>query len=210
VPGRTATGIVLAGGRSSRFGRDKLGVLVDGVPLLHHALRALAPVCGEIVLVGPVDGLRVPLPRELPVPLVLAADAVAYGGPLVGLHAGARRAAFPVLVVAGADMPGLRPDVLRLLLDRPAAGGPVRAVALESQGRVQSLPFVVDRVAAIGAAGALLDAGRRSLRELLEALDVLLIPEAGWRELDPDGETLRDVDTPGDLRGPGSALPPAP
>ncbi len=38
------SGIVLAGGRSRRFGADKLTTDVGGRPLLHHAITALAAV----------------------------------------------------------------------------------------------------------------------------------------------------------------------
>jgi molybdopterin-guanine dinucleotide biosynthesis protein A len=38
---------VLAGGRSTRFGRDKLLEPLDGEPLLWRSIRALAGVCDE-------------------------------------------------------------------------------------------------------------------------------------------------------------------
>ena len=42
-----ATGIVLAGGRSTRFGSDKLAAIHRGIPLLHHAVPASGRgVCG--------------------------------------------------------------------------------------------------------------------------------------------------------------------
>jgi molybdopterin-guanine dinucleotide biosynthesis protein A len=37
-------GIVLAGGRSTRFGSDKLAASLDGVPLVRRAVDALAAV----------------------------------------------------------------------------------------------------------------------------------------------------------------------
>ena len=40
----TVTGLVLAGGRSSRFGRDKLAEPIDGRPLLWHAIDAVRPL----------------------------------------------------------------------------------------------------------------------------------------------------------------------
>ena len=44
------TGLVLAGGRSSRFGRDKSRLRLDGVPLARRVADALAPCCAEVLL----------------------------------------------------------------------------------------------------------------------------------------------------------------
>jgi len=37
------------------------------------------------------------------------------------------------------------------------------------------------------------------LRSVLERLPTRILEEVEWRPLDPDGETLRDVDRPDDL-----------
>ncbi len=41
--------------------------------------------------------------------------------------------------------------------------------------------------------------GERRLRVLLASLDATAVPEQAWRAVDPGGDALRDVDTPGDL-----------
>ena len=50
-----AVAVVLAAGRSTRFGSDKLSALLDGQPLLHHAIRIAraAPVDRVIVVARP-------------------------------------------------------------------------------------------------------------------------------------------------------------
>ena len=205
-PTPRASGIVLAGGRSSRFGRDKLAEPLDGAPLLHAAVRAMAAVCAEVVVVAPPSGLGVALPRDLPTPVRELGDPQAFAGPLVGLLAGAQRAERDLIVVCGGDMPSIEPAVLRLMLRRmladPGRSGPywaAQGVALELNGQAQPLPLVLERSAAISAASDLVAGGERSLRALVAALDIAVIPEAEWRALDPDGATLRDVDLPEDL-----------
>lgn len=51
----TFAALVLAAGRASRFGSDKLSALLDGEPLLFHAIRAAraAPVSRVIVVARP-------------------------------------------------------------------------------------------------------------------------------------------------------------
>ena len=105
--------IVLAGGRSSRFGRDKLAEPIDGRPLLHHAIAAVQSVAGDVVVVV-APGQDPALPEGVR----LVHDAAAFEGPLAGLAAGLE-ALDPdidrVVVVAG-DMPTLEPAVLKRLV----------------------------------------------------------------------------------------------
>jgi hypothetical protein len=51
------------------------------------------------------------------------------------------------------------------------------------------------------AAERLIAAGERSLRSLLDDVLIEGVDEDEWRRLDPDGSSLRDVDTPLDLAG---------
>jgi len=47
-----ATGAVLCGGESRRMGRDKAGVVLAGETLLARAVRTLAEVFDEVLVVG--------------------------------------------------------------------------------------------------------------------------------------------------------------
>lgn len=199
------TGIVLAGGRSTRFGTDKLAAMVDGRPLLHHAILAVAAVSDEVVVVIRSDGPRPHLPTDAEVGVRVVRDAVADGGPLAGLATGLAAARGQLAIVVGGDQPSLVAAVLAelLLWLGPDVDGPsLDAVALAEDGMVRPLPAAL-RVAAVRPiAAALLDAGVRSLVGLLEQLRVGTLEPERWRALDPDGASLRDVDTPDDLPRP--------
>jgi molybdopterin-guanine dinucleotide biosynthesis protein A len=60
--------------------------------------------------------------------------------------------------------------------------------------------MAIAREPAAKTAERLLAAGERRLRGLVDALATTVIAEASWRALDPEGRSLRDVDTPDDLR----------
>lgn len=193
------TGVVLAGGRAARFGGDKLSREVGGAPLLHHALRAVARVTSEVVVVAAAHGPDPPLPADVAVPVRVVRDTEPYPGPLAGLLAGLEAAAHPVAVVIGADMPGAVQavlEVLAALLERSPDDVP--AAALRSEGRPAPLPLAV-RATAAPAIRALLEGGERSLRGFLEVASPRELPEEAWRAIDPAGTTLTDVDTPDDL-----------
>lgn len=189
--------IVLAGGRSARFGRDKLSEAIDGRPLLWHAIDAVRPLAGEVVVVVGPDAHP-----DLPDDVLVAHDSVAFEGPLAGLLAGLTATRADAVIVVGGDMPSLVGSVARAMLVVLGDKG-LDAVVLEHDGRPRPLPLVVRREPAVLAARRLIEGGERRLRVLTTTLATTVIPEATWRRLDPEGRSIRDVDTPDDLPIPG-------
>ncbi|WP_448582011.1 molybdenum cofactor guanylyltransferase [Thermaurantiacus sp.] len=106
-------GAVLAGGKSRRFGSDKALALVEGKPLIQHALDCLAASCEIVVVVG----------RDWPGHARLDDHPAPGLGPLAGLcaallHAG--RHGFDHALVIPCDMPGLPADLAARLAPAPA------------------------------------------------------------------------------------------
>jgi molybdenum cofactor guanylyltransferase len=179
---------VLAGGASRRMGRDKATMPVGGTPLAGLVLAAAARVADPVVLVAPAGhpagGLAATLvtdPGHGPLAALVAA--------LAALDAG------HVLVLAG-DHPVLRVELLTRLVGLRRRA---EAVACRRGGRLEPLVAVYERRPALVAAEALLAAGDHSLRGLLAALRTLVVEEAEWRRLDPDGRSFADLDDPADL-----------
>lgn len=195
-----ATGIVLAGGRSSRFGRDKLIEPVDGRPLVQHAIAAVAEVCAEVLVIVPPVGDPPPLPGPgaTPVPVLVVRDPEPHGGPLVGLLAGLERAGLPLALLAAGDMPRLATPVLRALL-RALESGDADAAVLVRRGRREPFPAALRVGRATDAATRLLADGERRLGAVFETLLVEAFAESDWRVFDPTSDTLLDVDRPEDL-----------
>jgi molybdopterin-guanine dinucleotide biosynthesis protein A len=197
---------VLAGGRASRFGGDKLAAIIDGRTLLDLAVASLAEVCDEVVVVLAFAGgtLAAPPAVALPEGVVLMRDPEPGGGPLMGILAAARAARHERLLVVGGDMPSLVPAVLHRLLEELDRGCQAAAIGLGPEGEPQPLPLALHRSAARALDGRLVpasDPGSRSLRAFISSLVTTVIPEVDWRPLDPDAASLRDVDTPRDLPG---------
>jgi molybdopterin-guanine dinucleotide biosynthesis protein A len=164
-PGRaTISAIILAGGRSSRFGGDKLAAVVGDGTLLDAAIAGVSEVAEDVVVVlAPGDERTVAAGPAVRI----VADPERFGGPLDGLLAGLEAVRQPLVIVAGGDMPSLRPDVLSLML-RTLASADVAfgAVILEQLGRPVPLPAAVRTGAATDVARRLVGDGERSLRSL--------------------------------------------
>lgn len=196
LPLEDVTAIVLAGGRASRFGTDKLVAELDGRPLLHHAIEAVAAVARDVIVVA-AAGQEPPIPRSLGSRVRVIHDSEPFGGPLVALSAALTALEVPVALIAGGDMPRMVPAVLHRLAVTAGPGRP--AVVLDVPGRVQPLPMALDVRAAQVAAAAVLARGARSLRELLRELRATAIPAPAWLSLDPVGATIIDIDRRADL-----------
>ena len=185
--------VVLAGGRSARFGRDKLAEPIDGRPLLDHAIECVRSLADEIVVVlAPSDA------RALPSGVRTVHDPVAFEGPLAGLGAGLEALRSPIALIVGGDMPSLRTSVLAALLASRRDGDSVIA-ALRDGDRARPLPIAVRVPDVAAAVDRLLERGERRLGAVLDELPTTVIEESVWRALDPAAATLRDVDIPADL-----------
>jgi molybdopterin-guanine dinucleotide biosynthesis protein A len=118
-------GVVLAGGRSRRFGSDKRVALLDGAELVQIAIRKLASVCdGTLYVATGAKRQRLPGTGRA----VLLADEPPGRGPLGGIAAGLRRARDGVLVLA-CDVPIVRTTTLDRIV-RSARTSGARPVAL--------------------------------------------------------------------------------
>jgi molybdopterin-guanine dinucleotide biosynthesis protein A len=110
------TAVLLAGGQSVRMGRDKAGLLLDGQPLWRRQLATLAETGpAEVFISGKLDGPY----ADAGVEIVL--DASPGLGPLGGIAAALHRAAHPLVLVLAIDLPDMRADFLRDLIESATA-----------------------------------------------------------------------------------------
>ena len=178
--------VVLAGGRSSRFGRDKASAPCDasGEPLALRALRRLAPLASRRALVraAPLDGV--------PADVVVVADPDPGEGPLQALAAAFAALPAERWFVAPCDLPDLEARHYRAL----EAGRGDAPIAF-ARSRRGDEPLVALWTAPAAAALA-----RWPRERLLRAPVHAALAELGARAVACDDEAaFRNVNTPADL-----------
>lgn len=191
---RRLTGLVVAGGRSSRFGSDKAAATFLGRPQLEVVCAALAQVCDEIVVVRAQDQ---PFPDiELPLPIEVARDEHHEQGPLAGIIAGMAKANAPLAVAVSTDVPLLQPDLVRYLASLASDHDVVMPFA---SGFPQPLVSVYRVEVALPAFEASFQAGNRRIVVACEGLRVRQVPEEELRGHDPELLSFRNANRPEDL-----------
>ncbi len=178
-------GFVLAGGRSSRMGRDKALLEWDGDALLARAARCVAEAAGTVAVVG--DPQRY---AQFGMPVV--ADLRPGEGPLAGIEAAldSPYAAEWNLIVA-CDMPNLDTALLARLLAEARRHNPDCVTARTARG-IEPLCAVYRR-SFVDVARKALDAGQRKVRDAFVGLQVIHL----W--IDNEG-AVTNVNTPDDWR----------
>lgn len=201
-PDTGRAGIVVAGGRSERFGdADKALVTLEGDPLISHVVSRVAPAVDELVVscrrdqrdafAAVIDDLAdVDLAR-----VTFALDGTDGQGAVAGIRAGLRATEAEYAVLVPCDVPRIEPAFLAHLLERARHR---TGAAIRLDGRIEVLPSAVHVRAAEAACTEAL-AGDGSVDALRRALDPIVVDE---REVAAhvDPRTLEDVDTPADLR----------
>lgn len=156
-----------------------------GRPLVTYPFGALSSLCGEVVVAhGPALDPR----------LVLALPSARFvpdpgQGPLPALLAAAEAAKGEWLLIAPCDSPFVTRGMYEELL---GAVGQREGACYSVDGMPQPLVAALRREEAAFAFREALDRGRRSPREALARIDVVLVPGAA--------QDLLDLDTPQDVR----------
>lgn len=103
-------GIILAGGKSSRMGRDKGLTLFRGKPMLQYAIDALKPLVNEIYIVS--NHAQHGWPG-----ITLVADRIPDAGPLAGLYSGLVESTSELNLVLACDTPLVNTLLMQYLLE---------------------------------------------------------------------------------------------
>lgn len=104
------TGIILAGGQSSRMGSDKGLMRLAGIRFIEHCIAALRPLVDDIIIVSNNSEYDVFGYSRVP-------DRIKNAGPLAGLYSGLYHSASEDNLVLSCDVPLIKTTVLELLLD---------------------------------------------------------------------------------------------
>lgn len=185
------TGIILAGGKSTRLGRNKAVEQVSGKPLIQHVYDNLKTVAGQIIIVSSRELAAISYPEGLEV----LVDMYPGKGPLSGIFTGLSAAKYEYSIVVGCDMPFLNSKVLRYLVAR-AEGCDAAVPKINSQ--LEPLHAVYSK-SCIAAIKEQLEQDKLEIRALFPRINVRYIESDEYLEFDPDMISFVNVNNQADL-----------
>lgn len=191
---RDTAGIVLCGGSSIRMGMPKAWLPCGTDTFLQQIVGRLSEVLSPVTVVSSPDQSLPPLDSGV----ILAHDRNPGRGPLEGLAAGLRSlpGATQTAVVVACDVPLLKPQLvchLANLLESHDAVVPL------VDGRPHPL-VAVYRTRILKQIEGLLQKDQLSMRALLSEIDVRYIEGSDLESIDPDLDSLRNINHPDEYR----------
>ncbi|MFO7982699.1 MAG: molybdenum cofactor guanylyltransferase [Desulfuromonadales bacterium] len=110
APYSNVTGVILAGGKSSRMGHDKAILEIDGISFFEKTAAVFRSIFSRVLIAGNRPDLAGPdlayIPDRYP------------GSALGGIYTGLAEAGTSFVFVGPCDLPFPRPELIRVLLDQ--------------------------------------------------------------------------------------------
>lgn len=189
------SGAILAGGTSSRMGREKGLVLLRERPLISYVAKTISSVADEVVVAVASD-MSSRYSQVLGEGFAVFEDRRKDGGPLEGLITALAASKGEYVVVCPCDTPFLRAELMESIVH--FAKGRDGAIPIV-HGYIEPLHCAFRRSRCLSVFEEAVDEGIRKLADAYAMLDLVTIDEDIVRGLDSGLESFWNLNTPEDL-----------
>jgi molybdopterin-guanine dinucleotide biosynthesis protein A len=130
VSKKNITGIILAGGKSSRMGTDKGFLKLNGKTFVQYSIDALKPLVNDIIIVSDILDYDI-------FGLKRINDSTKNAGPVSGICAGLEASKTVYNLILSCDIPLINSETLELLID--GIDDDSEIIQIESSGKTMPL-----------------------------------------------------------------------
>ena len=192
----TITSIILAGGRSSRLGREKLAEVIAGKSLTERAISSLSSLSQEILIVVSQQQARSSLSLYTYAEAKTVVDLYSGRGSLIGIYTGLVHSANFLNLVVACDMPFLNLDLLRYMVNI----SPGFDVVIPRIGdQMEPLHAVYSRNC-IGPMEKQIKQGNLKITGFFDSLKVKYVGKEELDRFDPERLSFFNINTEADLK----------
>lgn len=189
APVKDIAGIILAGGKSSRYGKNKALVKINGTPLIERVLVVMGAVFENLLLItnSPEEYAHLRLPVK--------EDLIKGLGPIGGIYTGLESISQEAGFFVACDMPFLNESLMRHLL---AVQGQFDAVVPRVDWKIEALHALYRR-SCLPAIRSLIESRQYQVIRFFDMVRTRYVEEAEIRAFDPQLRTFANVNRPEEL-----------
>lgn len=181
---------IMAGGKSSRMGRNKSFVSLGGKPLVEHVLERVAPLSKhQLLITNAPDSyayLRLPM----------VGDIYKDKGPLAGIFTAVFHATTPYTLIVATDMPWLNESLLRYQISLKEEAD----VIIPRWDKFPEPLHAVYSKAVLPPIEQNLEADRLKVTRFFGQVSVRFVERAEIEQFDPNGRSFANINTPDQLQ----------
>lgn len=184
------TGIILSGGKSLRMGKNKAFIEIEGLPMIERILNLFKKIFKEILVItndknqfGHLDNVKI------------YNDLIPYKGALGGLFTGLFYSSNEYSFCVGCDMPFLNESLIKFLIKK--IDGEDIIVPKTEKG-LEPLHAIYSK-RCLSLIKKMIDSGKSRIIDIYPLLNVKIIEEKEFIELDPEGKSFLNINTPEEL-----------
>ncbi|MGD8566068.1 MAG: molybdenum cofactor guanylyltransferase [Candidatus Bathyarchaeota archaeon] len=190
--------IVLAGGFSTRFGKDKGLLKFQGKPLIEHVLDTVNTIIDEMIVVVSSKAQHDEFSKAIHHDTQIIVDKETARGPLMGALTGFEKAQGNFSLLLSCDIPLVSEKVLLLLLE--LCYGKNAVIPRWSNGYLEPLHAVYFTKTALSASRDALKLGKADMQSMIKNLgEVRYISTRILSQIDPKLDSFFNINTPLDL-----------
>lgn len=188
---KTISSILLAGGKSSRMGKDKARLKLDGrLMILQGIARKLLTISDEVIV--STDGRRY---DDLNVGVKWVDDVYPGVGCLGGIYSGLKEASSDYALVVACDMPFLNLELLRYMISLPRD---YDILAPRLGDKIEPLHAIYSK-SCLQPTKRLLEAGHRKIVDLFGKVRVRYLSQEVIERYDPEHRSFFNINSPNEL-----------
>lgn len=159
------SGFITAGGRSSRMGRDKAWLEINGLPLIKHVIAAMSPLTSELAIIANDE-------RYLDLGLPVFSDSKPDIGPLEAVRVALTNCHASHALLLGCDLPFVTAELLAFLIQFVSNNQAV--VPKDPKGTLEPLCAIYCKDL-LPTTTQLIESGERKVRVLFESATTRIV-----------------------------------
>ena len=187
---KDVTGVVLAGGRSSRYGKNKALVKIHGTPLIERVLNAMNSIFHHVIIITntPDEYSYLNLP--------MYQDIIKGLGPLGGVYTGLKMIPDNAGFFVACDMPFLNRDLIRYIVEIKVD---FDVVVPRASGNIEALHGIYTKRCR-GKIKSLIDSGTYQIFRFFSEVSVRYVDDDEIMRFDPDLRSFLNINRPDELK----------